>query len=62
MSKQLSFKYPKWKLSSSMDSGAFVEIITGNFFKKSRILELRNPEILSLFNNTKVPELRNLGT
>ena len=45
-----------------MDSGAFVEIITGNFFLKSRILELRNPEILSLFNNTKVPELRNLGT
>ena len=45
-----------------MDSGAFVEIITGIFFKKSRILELRNPEILSLFNNTKVPELRNLGT
>ena len=45
-----------------MDSGAFVEIITGIFFNKSRILELRNPEILPLFNNTKVPELRNLGT
>ena len=61
MSKQSYFKYAKWKLSSSMDSGAFIEIITEIFFKKRRILELRNPEILSLFNNTKVPELRSLG-
>ena len=63
MSKQSSFKYPKRKLSSSMDSGAFVVIITGNFFiKKNKIPELRSLEILSLFNNTKVPELSNLRT
>ena len=35
MSKESSFKYSKWKLSSSMDSGGFVEIISGNFFKKN---------------------------
>ena len=51
------------KLSSSMDSGAFVEIITGNcFIKKVEIPELRSLEVLSLFNNTKVPGLSNLRT
>ena len=35
MSKQAPFKYPKLKLSSQMDNGAFVKIITWTFFKKN---------------------------
>ena len=34
MSRQTPFKYPKWKLSSQMDSGAFAKITTPNFFSK----------------------------
>ena len=45
-----------------MDSGGFVEIITRDFVQKNKIPELRHPEILYLFSNTKVPELSNLGT
>ena len=32
MSKRVPFKYPKWKLSSQMNSAAFVKIINWNLF------------------------------
>ena len=32
MSKETPFKYPKWGLSSQMDSGAFVILITLEIF------------------------------
>ena len=35
MSKQAPFKYPKLKLSSQMDNGAFVKIITWTFSLKN---------------------------
>ena len=37
MSRESPFKYPKWKRSSSMDSGGFVEIITGIKKKKKKM-------------------------
>ena len=37
MSKKANFKYPKWKLSSQMDSGAFVKIITRKLKKTSGV-------------------------
>ena len=47
MSKQAPFTYPKGKLSSQMDSGAFAKTITRKFFlKKYKISELRNSEFL----------------
>ena len=51
MSKRAPFKYQKWKLSSQMDSGAFVKIITRKyFFQKNKIAELRNSEFLVLLS------------
>ena len=44
MRQQAPLKNLTWRLSSQIDSGAFVKIIT--FFEKSKILELRNSEIL----------------
>ena len=47
MSKGAPFKYPKWKLSSQMDSGAFVKLITYTFLKKKhKIPDFHNSEFL----------------
>ena len=47
MSKQASFTYSKWKLSSQMDSSAFIEIITGKFvFLKNKMQETCNSKFL----------------
>ena len=48
MSKRPPFKYPKWKLSSHMDSEAFVKMIF--LKKKNKVLELPNLGILVLLN------------
>ena len=42
MSQQAPFKYPKWKLSSQMDSSAFVKKSSWNFFFLNKILQLSN--------------------
>ena len=48
MRKRPFFKYPKCKLSSHMDSGAFVKMILKK--KKNKVLELRNLGIVVLLN------------
>ena len=51
MNKQAPFKYPEWKLSRQMDSGAFDKTITQIvlFFLKKEIL-LRNSVFLMKLN------------
>ena len=56
-SKRTTFKYPKWKLSSQIHSGAFVKIIARKLKKNP---ELRNSGILVLLSKDKISELRNL--
>ena len=45
MSKQAPFKYPKWRLSSQIKGGAFVQIMTRKL-KKNKIPEFRNSGFL----------------
>ena len=49
MIEETPVKYPKWGLSSQMDSGAFVILITLEifFFKKSKNSVLRISEFLT---------------
>ena len=47
MSNQAPFKYPKWRLSSQMDNGAFLKVLIRKFgLKNNKIPELRSSEFL----------------